>query len=340
MIQIILLVISVALIIYAILLIRSFEYMTIGELKRQSRNGNPEAQKVYPVRAYGIQLWIILWAFLGILTSSIILLLHALIGSFWTIIINIPFIVLIHAILPWTKRPKPNLHLAAMASPVLEKILRLLYPVLVFAERSVGRWIEPEPILLIQSRDELLEIISHNAEDFDHVSHDELQIAENALVFGDKKIGDYMTPLNSVHFISGEEALSPVVLDELHSSGHSRFPVTQGSNQNIIGTLFLRDAMRIKAAKIARDVMRPDVFYVNELQTLDHALQAFLKTKHHMFIVVNEFEDVVGVLTIEDAIEQIIGKKIVDEFDQFDDLRQVAKSHAQQKHQEHETANV
>jgi CBS domain containing-hemolysin-like protein len=340
MFEILFLVIAVAVMVYAILLIRSFEYMSLSELKRQSRSGNDEARLVYPVRAYGIQLWIVLWSVLGLSTAVVVISLHALIGTLWTIVINIPLVVLVHAILPWTRRPMPSLRLAAVASPILEKVLRFLYPVLSYAEKAVGKWIEPEPILLIRSRDELLEILSHNAEEFDHVSKSELKIAENALIFGDKKVGDYMTPLSSVYFVSADELLSPVVLGELHDSGHSRFPVVQGSNQNIVGTLFLKDAMRVNNSQKIREIMRPDVYYVNELQTLNHALKAFIKTKHHLFVVVNEFEDVVGVITIEDVIEQIIGKQIVDEFDKYDDLRAVAKHYALQKQAEQQEEAV
>ncbi len=320
---------------YGILLVRSFEYMSITELKRQARAGNPDAVVVYPVRAYGMQLWILLWSILGFLTTCIILVLHSMVGSWLTILVNVPLIVTIHAVLPWTRRPKPSLHMAAIVSPYVEKILRLFFPVLKWLEKWIGRWIQPEPLLLIQSKDELVEILHHNAEEFDHVSKDELKIAENALLFGDKLVGDHMTPLNAVFFVSAEETLTPVVLGEMHTAGHSRMPVYQGSNQNIVGTLYLKDAARIKQPKPVSEVMRPDVYYVNEQQTLDHALKGFLRTKHHMFVVVNEFEDVVGILTIEDVLEQVIGSPIRDEFDQFDDMRAVAAHTATAKHKAH-----
>jgi CBS domain containing-hemolysin-like protein len=330
-IKIILIVAAVVLALFIALLIRSFEYMSVAELKRQAHRGNPDAKLVYPVKAYGIQLWIVLWALQGIMTSGIVLLLHSLVGSLWTIIITIPLVLVMHAILPWSRWPKPDLHLAAIVSPAIERVLRFLYPVLHLAQRAVGQWIQPEPILLIQSKDELLEILRHNAEEFDHVNPEELRIAENALEFGDKLIGNCMTPLDKITFIKAEETLTPVVLGELHNSGHSRFPVFRGSNQNIIGTLYLKDAMQIKSSKTVGDVMRPEVYFINERQTLDHALKAFLKVRHHMFIVVNEFEDVVGVLAMEDVLEEIIGHQIMDEFDQFDDLKAVAKHHGKSK---------
>lgn len=321
---------------YGILLIRSLEFMSVRELKRQARKGNADAAKVYPVRAYGMQLWILMWTILGFLTTSIILLLKSLIGSpLLIILINVPLIVILHAILPWSKRPKPSLHMAAIISPYLEWLLRKTFPVMRRLEKWVGRWIQPEPFMLIQSKDELLEILRHNAEEFDRISKHELKIAENALMFGEKLVQDHMTPLNTVLFVAADEELSPVVIGELHDSGHSRFPVFQDTNQNVIGTLYLRDAIRLKKLKTAQKVMRDDVYYIKEQQPLDVALHGFIKTRHHLFVVVNEFEDVVGVITIEDVIEQIIGHPVHDEDDRFDSTRAIARANAAKKNSEH-----
>jgi metal transporter CNNM len=310
--------------------------MSVRELKRQARKGDKDAQRVYPVRAYGMQLWILMWAALGFLTTSIILLLKSVVGSALLIIlINVPLIVILHAILPWSKRPKPSLHMASIASPYLEWILRKTYPIMRRLEKWVGRWIQPEPFMLIQSKDELLEILRHNADDFDKISRHELKIAENALLFGEKLVTEHMTPLNAVMFVDAQEELTPVIISELHDSGHSRFPVYSESNQNVVGTLYLRDAIRLKNPKPVKKVMREDVYYINEQQPLDYALHGFTKTRHHLFVVVNEFEDVVGVITIEDVIEQIIGHPITDEDDRFDDLREVAQKNAAKKHKEH-----
>ena len=326
---------------YGILLIRSLEFMSVRELKRQARNGNKDAAAVYPVRAYGMQLWIFMWSILGFLTTSIILILKSLVGSpFIILLINVPLIVVLHAILPWSKRPKPSLHMAAIASPTLEYILRKTYPIMRRLEKWVGRWIQPEPFMLIQSKDELLEILHHNAEEFDKISKHELRIAENALMFGEKLVQDHMTPLNTVHFVNAEEDLTPVVIGELHDSGHSRFPVYVETNQQIVGTLYLRDAIRLKKPAKVQKVMREDVYYINEQQPLDAALHGFIKTRHHLFVVVNEFEDVVGVITIEDVVEQIIGHSIHDEDDTVDDLRQVAKNKAAVKRKSREQNTI
>ena len=69
-------------------------------------------------------------------------------------------------------------------------------------------------------------------------------------------------------------------------------------------------------------------------------MDAFLKTHHHLLVVVNHFEEIVGVLSIEDVLEQIVGQPIVDEFDNYEDLRAVAAKEAKQDHAEQEHQEV
>jgi CBS domain containing-hemolysin-like protein len=89
-----------------------------------------------------------------------------------------------------------------------------------------------------------------------------------------------------------------------------------------------------------KDIMKRQVFYVHEEFNLDKVFHAFLKTKHHLFIVVNKFEEIVGILTIEDVLEQIIGSQIVDEFDQYEDLKQVANNLAKHEHEKKSTEMI
>jgi CBS domain containing-hemolysin-like protein len=71
--------------------------------------------------------------------------------------------------------------------------------------------------------------------------------------------------------------------------------------------------------------MEPKVLYIHEEQPLNDALSACIKHRRHLLVVINEFRETVGVITIEDAVEQLIGRKIVDEFAEHDDLRKVAE---------------
>jgi putative hemolysin len=163
------------------------------------------------------------------------------------------------------------------------------------------------------------------------IHQSEINIAKHALTYGDKVVKDYLTPRRVVRFVDGNEPVGPILINELHESGFSRFPVWGDDENTIVGTLYMHDLVQQKQRGIVKNVMKSQVYYVNESSTLQGVLAAFLRTKHHLFIVVNEFEEIVGIITIEDILEQILGHKIVDEFDQYEDLRAVAKQQAAKK---------
>ena len=86
--------------------------------------------------------------------------------------------------------------------------------------------------------------------------------------------------------------------------------------------------------------MKPDVYFINEEQDLRQALGVFLSSQSHLLIVVNSFEEFVGILSIEDVMEQILGQPIVDEFEQYDELRAVAGLDAKAPRTEHSSSEV
>lgn len=314
---------------YLVLLLRSYEYLTVAELKRQARNGNRQAKAVYTVRGpYGPHIFVLLWSFIGILSSGMIILMESVLWSWVVILVVVPVTVLIHAILPWSKYPAPSLGMASFSARLFTKILRVVSPLLRFVERFTGSWLGRNEIRRINSKEELLDILEHTRIENDPFSSDELVIAVHALTFGDKKITEIMTPRSVVKSVRSSDILSPVLLGELHDSGFSRFPVTETEKGNYVGTLYSKDLSSLHGNKLVGQVMRSELYYVNEFTPLDNVLNAFLRTQHHLFLVVNEFEEVTGIITIEDVLEQIIGRKIVDEFDQYEDLRAVAMQRA------------
>lgn len=204
------------------------------------------------------------------------------------------------------------------------------------------RWSAPqlaEPRIFSKSELEQLVKDSHAV-----LSDDEKSIIIHSLSFNQKQIKAVMTPRSMVRTVKKTEMLGPLVLDDLHKSGHSRFPVVHGDIDHVVGTLYLRDVLTLDTSRkhtaTAETAMNKKVFYINETQTLDHALNAFLKTHHHMFIVVNEFRETVGILTLEDTVEALLGRKIVDEFDAHDDLRAVAARSPQGNHTSRDAKDV
>ncbi len=181
-----------------------------------------------------------------------------------------------------------------------------------------------QPNREIYSKEELVELIRNSR---GVLTADELRRLTSGLEFESKLVSEVMTPRTVVDTVASDELLGPLTLDDLHKTGHSRLPVVQGDIDHIIGILYIQDLLVATAKKTptAREAMEPKVYYIREDQTLQHALSAFLKTHHHLFVVVNEYRETVGVLSLEDVIEAMLGQKIIDEFDSHDDLRKVAE---------------
>lgn len=183
------------------------------------------------------------------------------------------------------------------------------------------------------SKSELIDLIARS---HDILTGDERQHLHKTLIFSGIAVRDIMTPRSMIKSIDADEVLGPLVLDQLHKLGHSRIPVVKGDVDHIQGILYIRDLVLI--SKVAQhrtiaDAMRPEVFYIHEDKHLEHALHAFLRTHHHLCIVVNEFRETVGILSLEDVIEALLGRQVVDEFDEFENIRTVAASNPHSNNQ-------
>lgn len=225
-----------------------------------------------------------------------------------------------------------SIKIVGFVSPVLNMILGFVGPILKKPSKIINKHIQFRPSKSLSSKEELLSILKEQSTSH-YLSDQQKKTTIGALTYADKKIVDVMVPIGVVKTIGADEELSPIVISELHDSGYSRFPVVSTGN-NVVGVLFMRDAAHTKTNKKVLSVMHPNVHYINEDQALQDALKAFLKTKNHLLVVVNSYEDVVGILTIEDVMEQIIGEKIIDEFDLYDDIKTMAQQLADKKHQE------
>jgi CBS domain containing-hemolysin-like protein len=323
----------------AMALQKTYSTLTPKELKRRAREKDPIARVLYRAVAYGVVLKVLLWTVTVITAAGSFVLLSRLappILAFFTVAIIIAYGFVW---MPAHKATAVGMRVAVWATPtvawILDRIHPLLDGVVVFVQRH-------RPISFhtgLYDRDDLLELVEQQKHQADsRISNETLELLTHSLTFGDKVVHDCMVPRRSVEAIAADLPISPAMISELHGSGLSRFPVysdsaeTAGDVVDFVGTLYLRDLITLKHTGKVADVMQEEVFYVHEDHPLEQVLDAFLKTHHHLFIVVNSFEEFVGIITIEDIIEQILGCKIVDEFDQYDDIRAVAAHDAKKSH--------
>jgi CBS domain containing-hemolysin-like protein len=124
-----------------------------------------------------------------------------------------------------------------------------------------------------------------------------------------------MTPRVDMFVIDADSKLD---LENLIQSGYTRFPVIEGDLDHVTGILHIKDLFLHYASTNGdttriRQIMQPP-YFVPENKKLDSLLRAFKKRKQHMAIVVDEHGGVSGLITLEDALEEIVGE-IEDETD-------------------------
>lgn len=322
---------------------RAYDRVAARELKRRARQGDEVAALLFRMAAYGVSSKVLLIG-LALVSGYIALaLLNAALGIWMTgfvlIVLGLAGAVFVQSN---GGMNRVSVWLAAKLSQPLGWLVEHLHPVFDLIGRLARRLMPLHVHTGMYEKDDLAELLEHQkAQPDNRIAHGEIDLLAHALRFGDKTVLDTLVPKRVVKSVSVGESIGPVLMGELHATGHSRFPVYDGRKDHIVGVLYLHDLIaRKKQTGTIADVMRTPVRYVHEQFTLYDTLQAFLKTKQHLFVVVNSFEEYVGIITIEDIVEQIIGKPIVDEFDQYDDLRAVAAKAAAKEHAEHKKHEV
>ncbi|QQS18899.1 CBS domain-containing protein [Candidatus Saccharibacteria bacterium] len=323
-------------------LYRTFSHVTPKELKRRARQGDEVAAVLYRSVSYGLSAKLILGS-LAVLSAygAFVFMVKAL--DTWLAFPVFVIIAMLGFVFIESKEGanRVSLWLARTISPSLAWLLERFHPLFARIVR-IGRRMFPIRVHSgLYEKEDLAELLEKQKTQADNrIPNGEIDMLTNALTFGDKTVADALVPKRVVKAVSVEEAVGPVLMGELHSSGHSRFPVYEVKNDNIVGVLYLHDLVSTKRSGVVRSIMRRKVTYVHEDFTLYQTLQAFIKTKQHLFIVVNSFEEYVGIITIEDVLERVIGKLIVDEFDRYDDLRAVAAAAARKDHAANEESHA
>ena len=146
---------------------------------------------------------------------------------------------------------------------------------------------------------------------------DTREMIEGVIELGDVDVADIMTPRSSIDAVQVHASWSEL-MQAVIRYGRTRVPVYDGTLDNIVGTLYVKDLLPEftkpdNERRPLRELLRQS-WSVPETRRVDDLLQDFRKTRNHLAIVVDEYRAVTGLVTIEDALEEIVGE-IVDESD-------------------------
>lgn len=149
---------------------------------------------------------------------------------------------------------------------------------------------------------------------------DELSMLEGVLQVSEMQVRDIMIPRGKMSVLSHDDSLEKI-LEIITESGHSRFPVIDDDKDDIVGILLAKDLLQIALDGdqefVINDFIRPASF-IPESKRLSVLLKEFRNNRNHMAMIIDEYGGVSGLVTIEDVLEQIVGK-IDDEHDDADE---------------------
>jgi len=317
-------------------LLKSYRNVPERELRRRAREGDELASILYKAVAYGTSLSVVLWAIVVFANALFFVKISRSSPAWFAVVASAALIWFAFVWMPARDVTRFSTWIAVRLAPAFAWLLNYLHPLLSRTNEFIRKH---KPVSIhtgVYDKDDLLQLLQEQkCQPYNRIDTVILDIASHALVFGDLFVRDIMTPRRIVKMVKAEDTVGPVLMSELHKSGFSRFPVFSGKKDNLVGTLYIRDLIKAKNGGKIEKLVQADLAYVHEDQPLSDALQAILKTHQHQYIVVNSFEEFVGIITLEDIIEQIVGKPIIDEFDQYDDLRAVATRYAQREHKDH-----
>lgn len=156
----------------------------------------------------------------------------------------------------------------------------------------------------------------------------EERVIANVLELNEKRVIDAMTPRTVTYSLDENTTVGEAIRDKEKWKLHSRVPIYGRDQDDITGVVLRKDVLL--AASEGHDGLRLSsmmhpVHFVPETAPLATVLQEFIVKRSHLFVVVDEYGSFTGIITLEDIIEEMVGREIMDESDQTRDLRALAR---------------
>lgn len=291
--------------------------LSVADLRRKAKLGNKNAIKVLPYREKAhLSLAAILFANIAAVSATSLILepyFSGLVAGFVTTIL----IVIFGEVLPQAFFVRfalrfcgffaPFLRLTVWSTYVFSKPIQLLLDKMLSSEQNK-----------LHSRAEIGLIVSeHQLDTSGELDADEVEIIRGALQMSEKKVGDIMEPIEEVYWLKDTAILNAKTVDEIKEKGYSRVPIFDKNLTRCRGVLLMKDMVDIDFDETPRPVMAFKLHRTEQIGSrtaLDTMLRKFFSLHTHL-VPIEKDDKIVGILTVEDLVEEIIGHEIADETD-------------------------
>lgn len=239
-------------------------------------------------------------------------------------------ILIFSEILPKTLGVSYSRQLSAFIARPLNFLVFMLTPV-IYVCSWMTRKLTPSETGPNATEDDIRAIVSLSRR-AGEIEPSEAVSIQNILSLDNKHVHEVMTP-RTVSFTLPVDLTVKEAQQKLEMKHYSRIPVYAEDNEDIVGIVMRRSIYEELAAgrtetKLA-ELIRP-VHFVLDSVTLDKVLRNFLERRDHLFVAIDEYGGISGLISLEDVLEEILGKEIVDETDRVDDMQRLAREKRKQ----------
>lgn len=291
--------------------------LDVSDLERRARHGNKKAKRVLPLRKNShLSLASILLTNVAVISSTSLVLEHRFNGLIAGIASTL-LIVVFGEIIPQALFVKHALRVTAKLSELLRWMIIITYPIAKPLQLLLDKLFGREHSKL-HSRRELGMIISeHLDHDGSELDEDEVEIMRGALSLSNKRVRDITTDIRHVYWMTPDTVIDAAKIDEIKAESWSRIPIFNTDRTEAYGVLLMKDLVDIdfdeRSYKVRELPIKPTKV-VGSMTALDTMFRKFTGAHTHL-MPVEKNDVIIGIVTIEDLIEEIIGHEIQDESD-------------------------
>lgn len=291
--------------------------LSISDLSRKARLGNKDAKKVLPLRknAY-LSLASILFGNVAVVSASTLTLegtFNGLVAGIATTILMVVF----GELLPQAIFVNSALRFCAFFAPFIRFMTIITYPLskplALILNKLIG-----EQDRILHTRAELGMLISeHKIANESELDEDEVEIIQSALLLSEKTVKDILQPIKSVYWLDENATLDAKTVDQITGNGFSRVPIFNKSLTECRGVLLMKDMVDIAFDDNPVPVTSFPLHktrLIGSKTALDTMFRKLTTIRSHL-IPIEKDGKIIGIITVEDLIEEIIGHEIADETD-------------------------
>ena len=292
--------------------------LRLSDLKRQAKLGDRMAKRVLPYRKNSnLSVGAIVLSNVGAVSASSLVLDQYLSGLLAGLLSTL-LIVVFAEVFPQAIFTPRALKFCSFLAPLLKIMIIITYPVAKPLQLLMDKLFGKAPAYPLQSRGELgLMFNEHLGTNHSELDDDEVEIIRGALMLSEKRVRDIMTPLNKVYWLTPTTLIDARKIDEIQLRNWSRIPIFNQAKTECYGILLMKDLVDIDFNENpcrVEDLKLHVTKIVGSMTALDTMFRKFIGARSHL-IPIERDGKIIGMVTIEDLIEEILGHEIEDESD-------------------------